>query len=43
MRLFVLGSREFSELIETVPGVGRRVIAALAERLREAERAQPQH
>jgi CRP-like cAMP-binding protein len=43
MRLFVLGSREFSELIETVPGVGRRVIAALAERLREAERARPQH
>jgi CRP/FNR family cyclic AMP-dependent transcriptional regulator len=43
MRLFVLGSREFSELIETVPGVGRRVMAALAERLREAERARPEH
>jgi CRP/FNR family transcriptional regulator, cyclic AMP receptor protein len=43
MRLLVLGSREFSELIETVPRVGRQVLAALAERLREAERAQPQH
>jgi CRP-like cAMP-binding protein len=43
MRLLVLGSREFSELIETVPRVGRRVLAALAERLREAERPQPQH
>ena len=41
--LFVLSSREFSELIESVPVVGRRVLAALAERLREAERAQPQH
>jgi CRP/FNR family transcriptional regulator, cyclic AMP receptor protein len=43
MRLLVLGSRQFSELIESVPVVGRRVIAALAERLREAERAQPHH
>ena len=43
MRLLVVGSREFSELIEDVPGVGRRVLAALAERLREAERAQPHH
>jgi CRP-like cAMP-binding protein len=43
MRLLVLGSRQFSELIESVPVVGRRVLAALAERLREVERAQPQH
>ncbi|TMK73204.1 MAG: cyclic nucleotide-binding domain-containing protein [Actinobacteria bacterium] len=43
MRLLVLGSREFSELIESVPVVGRRVLSALAERVREAERAQPQH
>ena len=43
MRLFVLGSREFSALIERVPVVGRRVMAALAERVREAERAQPHH
>jgi CRP/FNR family transcriptional regulator, cyclic AMP receptor protein len=43
MRLFVLGSRQFSALIEDVPVVGRRVLAALAERLREAERAQPYH
>jgi CRP-like cAMP-binding protein len=43
MRLLVLGSREFSELIDSVPLVGRRVMGALAARLREAERAQPQH
>ena len=43
MRLFVLGSREFSALIERVPVVGQRVMAALAERLRDAERAQPHH
>ena len=43
MQLFVLGSREFSALIERVPVVGRRVMAALAERVREAERAQPHH
>ncbi|HET8975455.1 MAG TPA: cyclic nucleotide-binding domain-containing protein [Solirubrobacterales bacterium] len=43
MRLLVLGSREFSALIEDVPAVGRGVLAALAERVREAERAQPYH
>jgi CRP-like cAMP-binding protein len=43
MRLFVLGSREFSHLIDTVPSVARQVLAALAERVRAAERAQPQH
>jgi CRP-like cAMP-binding protein len=43
MRLFVLGARQFSTLIEDVPAVGRRVLAAVAQRLREAERAQPHH
>lgn len=43
MRLLVLGSREFSALVEDMPVVGRRVLAAVAERLREAERAQPHH
>ena len=43
MRLLVLGSRQFSTLITDVPVVGRRVLAAVAERLREAERAQPHH
>jgi len=43
MQLFVIGSREFSHLIDTVPSVARRVLAALAERLRAAERAQPHH
>lgn len=43
MQLIVLGSRQFSTLIEDVPSIGRRVLAAVAERLREAERAQPSH
>lgn len=43
MRLFVLGSRQFTALIEDVPAVGRRVLEAVAERLRESERAQPHH
>jgi CRP/FNR family transcriptional regulator, cyclic AMP receptor protein len=43
MRLVVLSSREFSTLIEDVPSVARKVLAAMAERLRDAERAQPHH
>jgi CRP/FNR family cyclic AMP-dependent transcriptional regulator len=43
MRLFVLGSREFSELVDSHPIVARRVLAAMAERLRTAERAQAHH
>jgi CRP/FNR family transcriptional regulator, cyclic AMP receptor protein len=43
MRLLVLGSRQFSTLIKDVPVIGERVLAALAERLREAERVQPHH
>jgi CRP/FNR family cyclic AMP-dependent transcriptional regulator len=43
MRLFVLGSREFSTLLEDSPIIARRVLAALAERLRDAERLQPHH
>jgi CRP/FNR family transcriptional regulator, cyclic AMP receptor protein len=43
MQLFVLGSRQFSTLIEDAPVIGRRVLAAVAERLREAERVQPHH
>ena len=43
MRLVVLGSREFSTLIEDVPSVAGKVLAAMAERVREAERAQPHH
>ena len=43
MRLLVLGSRQFSTLIEDVPIIGRRILATLAERLREAERVQPYH
>ena len=38
MHLLVLNSREFSTLMEDVPSVGRKVLAAVAERLREAER-----
>ena len=43
MHLLVLNSREFSTLMENVPSVGRKVLAAVAERLRDAERAQPHH
>jgi CRP/FNR family cyclic AMP-dependent transcriptional regulator len=43
MHLLVLDSRSFSSLIEDVPGVGRRVLRAVAERLREAERSAPTH
>ena len=43
MSLFVLSSREFSKLISRVPNVALRVMASLAKRVREAERAQPQH
>jgi CRP/FNR family cyclic AMP-dependent transcriptional regulator len=43
MHLLVLSSREFSTLIEDVPSVARNVLAAMAERLRDAERPQPHH
>jgi len=43
MRLLVLTSREFSTLLEDVPSVARKVLAAVGERLRDAERAQPHH
>jgi CRP/FNR family cyclic AMP-dependent transcriptional regulator len=43
MHLLVLNSREFSTLMDDVPSVARKVLAAVAERLREAERPQPHH
>jgi CRP/FNR family transcriptional regulator, cyclic AMP receptor protein len=43
MHLLVLGSREFSSLVEEVPTVAVRVMRGLAERLREAERSRPEH
>ena len=43
MDLLVLGSREFSALIEQVPSVAKRVLAAVADRLRQAEPAQAAH
>jgi CRP/FNR family cyclic AMP-dependent transcriptional regulator len=43
MRLFVLDSRKFSTLIDEFPAIARRVMAALAERVREAEQVQPHH
>jgi CRP-like cAMP-binding protein len=35
-RLLVLGSREFSSLMDDVPSMARKVLAAMAERVREA-------
>jgi CRP/FNR family transcriptional regulator, cyclic AMP receptor protein len=43
LRLLVLGSREFSALINEVPPVAVRIMRGLAERLRTAEPRQPQH
>ena len=40
MDLLVLGSREFSSMVEKVPSVGRKVMAAVADRVRDAERGQ---
>ena len=37
MDLLVLGSREFSALIDQVPSVGKRVLAAVGDRLGQAE------
>jgi CRP/FNR family transcriptional regulator, cyclic AMP receptor protein len=42
MQLLVLSSRSFSQLIDEVPAVGRRIMAGMAERLRSLERA-PTH
>jgi CRP-like cAMP-binding protein len=43
MDLLVLGSREFSTMLEEVPPVARKVMAAVAERVRQAERGQTAH
>ena len=43
MHLLVLGSREFSSLVDEVPIVALRMMRGLAERLRTAERSQPEH
>ncbi len=43
MQLVVLDSREFSTLLEDVPGVALKVLAAVGERLRDTEGAQPHH
>jgi CRP/FNR family transcriptional regulator, cyclic AMP receptor protein len=41
MHLLVLTSGDFSALIEEFPPVARRIMAALAQRVREAETRQP--
>jgi CRP/FNR family cyclic AMP-dependent transcriptional regulator len=43
LHLLVLGSREFSSLVNEVPTVAVRMMQGLAERLRSAERPQAQH
>jgi CRP-like cAMP-binding protein len=37
MKLLVLGQREFAGLLETLPGVATKLLAGLAQRLREAD------
>jgi CRP-like cAMP-binding protein len=39
MRLLVVGQREFWQLLSTVPSITRRIMAAMAARLREANAA----
>jgi CRP-like cAMP-binding protein len=43
MHLVVLNSREFSTLLDDVPSVARKVLAAVGQRLQNAERARPNH
>ncbi|MGH2922402.1 MAG: Crp/Fnr family transcriptional regulator [Solirubrobacterales bacterium] len=43
MRVLVLSSRDFSRLVSSVPTVALRVMASLAQRIRDAERVQPHH
>jgi CRP-like cAMP-binding protein len=43
MDVLVLGSREFASMIEKGPSVGRMVMTAVADRVREAERGQTAH
>ena len=43
MRLVVLSAREFATLMDDLPSVRRKVFAAVAERIRDAERPQPHH
>lgn len=37
MRLLVLGQREFSGLLETIPGMAAKLLVGMAHRLREAD------
>ncbi|MGH9086957.1 MAG: cyclic nucleotide-binding domain-containing protein [Acidimicrobiales bacterium] len=37
MRLLVLGQRQFNGLLDAVPALGRKLLAAMAGRLREAD------
>jgi CRP/FNR family transcriptional regulator, cyclic AMP receptor protein len=43
MDLLVLGAREFTALIDDFPSVARKVLAAVADRVRAAERGQTAH
>jgi CRP/FNR family cyclic AMP-dependent transcriptional regulator len=43
MHLLVLSSREFSTVLNDFPAVARKVLAAVSERLRGAERGDPRH
>jgi len=43
VHLLVLGSRQFSSLVNEVPTVAVRMMRGLAERLRRSERRQPEH
>ena len=42
MKVVLLGQREFAGLLDTVPGMAAKLLAAVAKRLREAE-GEPAH
>ena len=43
MELLVLGQREFSGLLDEVPGMAHKILAAMAERLYEADAKSTSH
>ncbi len=43
MTLFVLGQREFSGVLDEIPGLAHKLLTAMAARLREADRKAVSH
>lgn len=43
MKLLILGQREFTGLLDAVPGLASKILAIMARRLRAADVRNPQH